>query len=267
MSDLIAAVGIGVLVGAVIGALGAGGGIISVPVLTYLLGQTEHAATNGSLVIVAVTALLTLPGKARTGHVRWRDGVVFASMSCLGAVGGRLVNERIDGRLLFLLFSVLLLGVAAMMARDAIRQRRKENAGGGGGAGVVPEPSGPRAPVLIAGAAVLTGLLTGLFGVGGGFAVVPVLILFMRFTVREAAATSLLVMVIAAGVSILTGAVRGTFEVDWPVVLLFTAGSTLGGMLGGPLSERARPSTLTLLFSLLLFCMGAATLGHTLVAS
>ncbi|MCK7637541.1 sulfite exporter TauE/SafE family protein [Corynebacterium sp. P7202] len=266
MSDLIAAVGIGVLVGVVIGALGAGGGIISVPVLTYLLGQTEHAATNGSLVIVAVTALLTLPRKARTGQVRWRDGVVFASMGCLGAVGGRLVNERIDGRLLFLLFSVLLLGVAAMMSRDAIRQRRRENAGGGG-VGVVPEPSGPRAPVLIAGAAVLTGLLTGLFGVGGGFVVVPVLILFMRFTVREAAATSLLVMVIAAGVSILTGAVRGTFDVNWPVVLLFTAGSTLGGMLGGPLSERARPSTLTLLFSLLLFCMGAATLGHTLVAS
>ncbi|MBN9644017.1 sulfite exporter TauE/SafE family protein [Corynebacterium mendelii] len=278
---------VGIVVGLVIGALGAGGGIIAVPVLTYLLGQTPHDATNGSLVIVAVTALLTLPGKAKMKQIRWKDGLVFGAMSSIGAIAGRMINQQIDGKMLLILFSVLLLGVSGLMMRNALKQRRDEDrrmelyggyeatAAGASGTSAVKTAAAkavpkdpdtePRPLPYVAAAATATGLLTGLFGVGGGFAVVPVLILVMRFTVREATGTSLVVMIIAAVVSILTGVTVGSFHVDWPVVLLFVAGSSLAGHVGGRLSQRARQSTLAIIFACMVLLVGLSTFISTVL--
>ena len=105
-------------------------------------------------------------------------------------------------------------------------------------------------------AATLTGLLTGFFGVGGGFAVVPVLLLVLHCDVREAAGTSLLVMIIAALVS-LAQRTSGGLEVAWA---LFTLGSTAGGLVGGPLSQRLRASTLNALFAALLLAVAVGSL-------
>lgn len=262
--SLLGAAGIGLLVGAVVGALGAGGGIIAVPVLTYLLGQSEHAATNGSLVIVALTAAVALPGKARRDQVRWRDGLVFGAMTTLGAVPGRLINERLDAETLFLAFSALLLTVAATMIGSSFRDLC-----GGGSAGAGPRSPGEtrgtprRSPVLVAGAAAVTGLLTGLFGVGGGFAVVPVLVVAMGFGIRQATGTSLLVMIIASGVSILIGIARESFVLDWSLVLLFAGGSMVGGVLAGRLSQRVPPAVLSATFGVLVGIVGMITLVRT----
>ncbi|MBI8990067.1 TSUP family transporter [Corynebacterium meridianum] len=263
--SLLGAVGVGVLVGTVVGALGAGGGIIAVPVLTYLLGQSEHAATNGSLVIVALTAAAALPGKALRGQVRWRDGLIFGGMTTLGAVPGRFINEFLDAGMLFVSFSVLLLTVSAIMIARSIRGR-----GSDPHAQTASDVMGDlvgvrrRSLLFVTGAATATGLLTGIFGVGGGFAVVPVLTLVMGFGVREATGTSLLVMIIAAGVSVVTGSIRGSFEVDWLVVLLFAGGSMIGGVLAGPLSQRAKASTLSAAFGVLVGIVGIFTLVRTL---
>ncbi|MCX7541569.1 sulfite exporter TauE/SafE family protein [Corynebacterium sp. P5848] len=262
--SLLGAAGIGLFVGAVVGALGAGGGIIAVPVLTYLLGQSEHAATNGSLVIVALTAAVALPGKARRGQVRWRDGLVFGAMTLLGAVPGRFINELLDPETLFLAFSALLLTVSAVMIIRSIRDLPGE-----GSADPDPQSRGGatktavRSLIPVAGAAGVTGLLTGLFGVGGGFAVVPVFVVFMGFGVRQATGTSLLVMIIAAGVSILTGVVRGTFVLDWGLVLLFASGSMVGGVLAGPLSQRVPPAMLSAAFGVLIGVVGIITVVRT----
>ena len=107
--------------------------------------------------------------------------------------------------------------------------------------------------------ATLTGLLTGFFGVGGGFAVVPVLLLVLHCDVREAAGTSLLVMIIAALVSLAQRA-SGGLEVAWGTVALFTLGSTAGGLAGGPLSQRLRASTLNALFAALLLAVAVGSL-------
>ena len=125
MSTVLALV-IGVGVGVVVGALGAGGGILSVPVLVYLLGQSPHEAASGSLVIVLVTALVSLPSRARHHQVRWRDGALFGLLSSAGAWAGSWLNSLVDGQVLMLLFSVLLLVVAALMARRALAERRTE---------------------------------------------------------------------------------------------------------------------------------------------
>lgn len=114
-------------------------------------------------------------------------------------------------------------------------------------------------PLLIL-IATFTGLLTGFFGVGGGFIVVPMLVIALKLPMRRAAGTSLLVMIIAS-VAGLMGRIGTGIEIDWAVTLLFAAGSSIGGMLGGPLSARARPSTLTFAFTALLGVVALATFG------
>lgn len=329
---LLLALGIGTGVGLIVGALGAGGGILSVPVLVYVLGQSPHQAASGSLVIVLVTALVALPSRARHGQVRWRDGALFGLLSAAGAWGGSWLSAQVDGEALMVMFCALLVVVAALMARRALRERRDEGlqrgalggpdaiggtgtdaAGGSGTAdgpgavggpdtdaadrpGTVDGPGGRTTPVPDAPAsgspgqgrgagpdqgagpstpggagqgarrvltvvltATLTGLLTGFFGVGGGFAVVPVLLLVLHCDVREAAGTSLLVMIIAALVSLAQRA-SGGLEVAWGTVALFTLGSTAGGLVGGPLSQRLRASTLNALFAALLLAVAVGSL-------
>lgn len=267
MGSAISAALIGIAVGMVVGALGAGGGILSVPVLTYLLAQPPHDATSESLIIVIVTALVSLPNKAKRGQVRWKEGALFGLLSTAGAVVGRIVNSHLDGDTLFLMFGVLLVAVAVVMYRNASRQRAGEvRAQAGAGAAAVVDPGARRRrglPAVIV-AATLTGMLTGLFGVGGGFAVVPVLMLVLRYSVRDASGTSLLVMIIAALASVGTGVAADTFHVDWAVTLLFTAGSALGGIVGGPLSQKARQSTLTYIFAALLVGVAVFTLVEVL---
>lgn len=307
MELVLLAVAVGVGVGIVVGALGAGGGILAVPVLVFLLGMPVHAATASSLVIVLITALASLPHHALRGNVDWRNGLVFAGVSVLGAVIGSRLSALVPGQTLLTLFGAMLALVAIAMLRRGLRTRHQERAEAAAhgrraqaaaeepvalhddpvldqpGPDVVetadgihhhhgePDlplapavPSSPRLP-LVLGAATLTGFLTGFFGVGGGFVVVPMLVIALGLAMRRASGTSLLVMVIATCAGLL--ARLGTdVQIDWATTLLFAAGSAGGGILGGPLSARARPSTLTLLFAVLLGGVAAVTLVQTLRA-
>ena len=295
------AIAVGVGVGLVVGALGAGGGILAVPVLVFLLAQDPHSATASSLIIVLVTALFSIPHHARNGNVNWREGLVFAGVSVVGAVAGSRLSVLVDPQLLLVLFGSMLVAVAVLMAVRGVRGRRQENleraahgtseadqpllthddpvldapgpdtviaADGththhGKPADHSAGPGSRRLPVVIV-AATLTGFLTGFFGVGGGFIVVPMLVIALGLAMRRASGTSLLVMIVATVVSLL--ARIGTHvTIDWTVTLLFAAGSAVGGMLGGPLSAKARPSTLTLIFATLLGGVAAVTLGATLL--
>lgn len=300
------AVVVGVGVGIVVGALGAGGGILAVPVLVFLLGMPTHAATASSLIIVLITALFSLPHHARHGNVQWKNGLVFAGVSVVGAVVGSRLSALVPGQVLLTLFGVMLVGVALAMLRRALRTRRSERAEAaahGSAAAqeteepvathddpvldqpgpdtvetadgihhfhgepelpLLPAPSPAPKMLVVVAAATLTGFLTGFFGVGGGFIVVPMLVIALGLAMRHASGTSLLVMVIATSTSLL--ARLGTdVQIDWTVTLIFAAGSAVGGILGGPLSAKARPSTLTLLFSMLLGGVAAVTLVQTLL--
>ncbi|MDO5700241.1 MAG: sulfite exporter TauE/SafE family protein [Bowdeniella nasicola] len=271
---------VGLGVGLIVGALGAGGGILSVPILVYLLGQAPHDAAAASLIIVGVTALVALPSHARAGHVKWKDGLVFGALSVVGSVAGGLLSRFVSEPLLMSLFALLLCAVGFAMAQRA-RTTWHDDAEAEDGADtdghanpdaptVSRRPTGsrwrifsrdahhPSGPVLLSVAASLTGFLTGFFGVGGGFAVVPMLVLVLSFGMKQASGTSLLVMVIAslAGLASRYGA---DIHLDWPLIALFTAGSALGGMAGGPLTRSVRPALLTAAFALLLFAVSLAT--------
>lgn len=305
MELVLLAIAVGIGVGIVVGALGAGGGILAVPVLVFLLGMDPHDATASSLVIVLITALASLPHHARKRNVQWRAGLVFAGVSVVGAVLGSRLSALVPADVLLTLFGVMLAAVAVVMLRRGAGARRDEaleaaahgtteaadpppvevhddpvldqpgpdmveTADGlhhhHGEAELPLAPSAAPSPRLgrVIAAASLTGLLTGFFGVGGGFIVVPMLVIALGLAMRSASGTSLLVMIIATITSLLAR-VGTEVHVDWTTTLIFAAGSALGGVIGGPLSTKARPSTLTLLFAALLAGVAVVTLVETLL--
>ena len=251
-------------VGLVMGALGGGGAIITVPVLVYLAQQPPAAAMAGSLIVVSVTASSGLIGHWRAGFVKPAEGVAFAALGSAGAVVGSLLSMQMPGTVLMALFAVLLLVVAVVMAKKYLR----------------PSPAAPRSvPAmferepfrinwaqvgLVAATATGVGLLTGFFGVGGGFAIVPALVIALGFTMQQAVATSLLVIVLNSLVALATR-LTVAIDVDWSLIGWFSVLAAAGAILGGKLGRRLPARTLGLGFAALLGVTSVAILAQSLL--
>ena len=257
---------IGLLIGLSLGALGGGGSILTVPALVYLLGQDPRAATTGSLLIVGVTALAGMAAHHRAGRVRVVQGGVFGVFGIAGAYVGSRLSATVAPAVLLAAFSVLMLVVAAMMV---IRRRTQLRAAIAGEV----EPGEPNGPVLqfrptlacdcprvltVVVTASAVGLLTGFFGVGGGFVVVPALVLALRFTMPVAVGTSLLVIAINSTSALLSRMGHGV-QLDWLLIGTFTLAAILGSLLGGRLAARVRPQRLTAAFIMLLVAVALYT--------
>lgn len=255
---MILAAVIGLAVGVVVGMLGAGGGILSVPILVYILGQEPHQAAAASLVIVALTACVSIIPHARAGRVNWRDGLVFAALSALGAFAGARLSARVAPTLLMVLFGALLSVVAVVMLRNAWKMR-------GEAADAMHREARTTNPLALIAVAALTGVLTGFFGVGGGFVVVPALVLVLHFSPKMATGTSLLVMIIASAFGLL-GRIGSGVELNWAIALAFAAASMCGGLVGARLTTKVKESTLTLCFGVLLAAVALGTMIETLPA-
>jgi uncharacterized membrane protein YfcA len=212
------------------------------------------AATTASLVIVGVASLASLASHARSGGVRWGAGAAFGLVGVAGTWAGAWLAARVRGDHLLLAFGLLLLTVAVAMLRT--------------GASV--EPAATRPPTLgdrsavarIVGVALGVGLLTGLFGVGGGFVVVPALVLLLRMPMSSAVATSLLVVSVNSASALVARLGQGV-HLDWPVVWLFTAGAVAGGLVGAALSRRLPDRSLARAFAVLLVVVAAWTLARS----
>lgn len=291
---LLLAAAIGLTIGLIVGALGAGGGMLFIPVLVYLLHFSPHEAAAASLIIVGLTALVSLIPHALSGNVQWRRGLLFAVFSAAGSIGGSRLNAITPGRYLMLLFALLAAVVAIAMARKGIASRRQyrdrirktmqedageipldtENATGeaassGGESG---ETNQTKQPLPLVNrlfkwvlAALITGFLTGFFGVGGGFAVVPALVILLHLNMRQAAATSLLIMVISCASSLLAR-MGMTLSIDLVVVTVFALTSMVGGALGPILTRRAKEYRLTLGFACLLAGVAIVTLSEQVLS-
>lgn len=230
------AVAAGLLMGVTLGALGAGGAIITVPVLVYALGQDPHEATTSSLVIVGLTAAVGAVGHFRAGRVDWRRGLIFGVIGIAGTAAGSRLAAGVDGSWLLLAFAGLLLVVAALMWRRSAAE---------------PAPGTEARPpswARIVPAALGVGLLTGFFGVGGGFAVVPALVLAAGFEMPMAVGTSLLVIALNSA-SALVGRVAAGISVDWKVIAVFTLAAMAGSLVGPRLVSQVSPRTLTRAFA------------------
>lgn len=249
---MVAAVILGLLIGAALGALGGGGSILAVPVLVYVAGQDPKAATATSLVAVVAAAAVGAVSHARGGKVRWRPALGFIATGVAGSWLGSKLNGRIDGDALLLAFSVLVLVAAHRMLTacptctrvgEQLALSAVDDASESILAADPPQPgavAGTARPgwqamgrVLLAGSVV--GFLTGLFGVGGGFVIVPALTLALGLSMPEAIATSLVVIV---GNGLVALAFRGVDAVEWSIAVPFTATMLVGSLFGSLVAHR-----------------------------
>lgn len=239
---------LGFLIGVSLGALGGGGSILAVPVLVYAAGQDPKAATATSLVLVGTAALVGMGAHYRAGRVRVRTGILFGLAGIGGSIAGSALNRRLDPDALLLGFSVLILVAAWRMVvgcptctrvgeERALEDDQAEHAGSAGV--TVRRHVGLAAVVEILVAGTVVGFLTGLFGVGGGFVIVPALALVLGMSMPEAIGTSLLVIAINSAVALSTR--LGTSTIDWGVAVPFTAAAIIGVLMGKRIADRLDP--------------------------
>jgi uncharacterized membrane protein YfcA len=249
------AVPAGLLIGVLLGALGGGGSILTVPVLVYLLGQEPHAATTGALLIVGITAVAGMIAHWRAGRVRFAPGIAFGVLGAAGSYAGTRLSSSVPPDLLLSLFAGLLLAAAvAMLRRRPGTARRREHAGGS---------TIGRRILKITAAATGVGLLTGFFGVGGGFVIVPALVLVLGFGMPAAVGTSLLVIAIDSAVA-LAARLGGQVSLDWTLLAVFTAAALAGVLAGQRVASRVDPSRLTTGFTVLLIAVAGYSLARSL---
>lgn len=242
----------GGLVGFTLGLFGGGGSILAVPLMVYVVGvPSAHIAIGTSALAVAINAAANLFNHARHGIVKWRCAGMYSVSGIVGAFLGSSLGKAVDGQKLLFLFAVLMVVVGVLM----FRKRGSE----GDASAQCTRESAPK--VLSFGG--LTGALSGFFGIGGGFLIVPGLIASTGMPIINAIGSSL-VAVTAFG---LTTALNYTASgmVDWPLAAIFVVGGVAGGVVGGYFARSlsAKKGTLNVLFAGLIFVVAAYMMWRT----
>jgi uncharacterized protein len=222
----------GAVVGFILGLVGGGGSILAVPLLVYVVGvASPHVAIGTSAIAVSLSALASLVGHARAHNVRWPCALMFAGFGSVGAAVGSTLGKRVDGQQLLSLFGILMLIVAATM----LRQRR------GDGAGFVPlsKDNAPTLGIRLIAYGTGIGVLSGFFGIGGGFLVVPGLIAAADLPLIAAIGSSL-VSVAAFGLTTAANYAVSNL-IDWHIVALFVIGGVVGSLFGTRMAVRLAP--------------------------
>lgn len=249
MNGALLALPFGLGVGLLLGLLGGGGSILAVPVLVYVLGQPVKAATTESLLIVGTAALVGAGAYARSGRVQIRTGLAFGAAGAAGATAGTALNRLVSDRALLLAFALLLLAAAA-----AILRRPDARA-----------PSGSLSLVRVAPAGLATGVLTGFLGVGGGFVIVPALVLLLGLPITLAVGTSLLVIALTSGAALASHLASGS--IDWTIAVAFTGAAIAGALAGRRLSATVSAERLGQLFALLLVAIAVFLVAKNATAA
>ncbi len=246
----------GSLVGFSLGLVGGGGSILAVPLMVYVVGVPEpHVAIGTSAIAVAANAAVNLSNHARGGTVRWSCALTFAAAGIIGAFVGSIFGKMVDGQKLLALFALLMLVIAALM----FKSRSKVG---------LPDVRMTMANMpAVVGLGLATGTLSGFFGIGGGFLIVPALMLATGMSIMNAVSSSL-VAVTAFG---LTTAASYAWSdlVSWPLAALFVAGGVVGGLIGTRsargLSERR--GALNIVFAAIIILVALYMLARNLSLS
>lgn len=218
------AIPFGLGIGASLGLLGGGGSVLAVPILVYVLGQSVHQATTTSLIVVTIGAIAGGVGHAREGRVCWRHAAAFTAAALPGVVGGTILGNAVSGRILIGAFAVIMLAAAAAIwhkAGDAEQARLRD----------APAACPPLRLAQDLAAGMLVGAMTGFFGVGGGFLIVPALAILLRLSMRLAVGTSLAIITTTSIIGLTAHLLAGR-GLDLPLTLTMTA-ACIGGALAG----------------------------------
>jgi uncharacterized membrane protein YfcA len=245
-------IGLGLLIGLALGLLGGGGSILTVPIFVYVLGYDAKQSIAMSLAVVGVTALFGAVGHWRIGNVHTRVALVFGAVAMAGTYLGARLSVFFSGAVQLVLFALVMIVAAYFMLRGSVP-----------GVRAVPKDLQPEkrrsVPILlIAVEGIAVGVLTGLVGVGGGFLIVPVLVLLARIPMKQAVGTSLAIIAMKS----MTGfaGYLGQVEIAWGFMVTFTAVAIVGIMLGTVLVRFVPHKTLRKGFAIFLLLMGAAIL-------
>ena len=243
-----------IFIGVAVGLLGGGGSILTTPLLIFVMGFDPKQAIAASLFVVAVTSGFGLIHHARSGRVRWKTGLIFGAAGMTGAFAGGQIGAHLPGALLLAAFAVMMAATAIAM----LRGRREVQAKAHGGR--------PIFRILLDGFVV--GLVTGLVGAGGGFLVVPALVLLGGLAMPVAVGTSLLVVMMKStagflGYVLVFGGPDGPVSwnpatsFNWSVTLMVTAFAVVGSLLGAVASGKVHPDRLRKGFGWFVLVMAA----------
>jgi hypothetical protein len=209
----------GALVGFSLGLVGGGGSILAVPLMVYVVGVPEpHVAIGTSAIAVAANAAVNLSNHARGGTVMWSCALMFAAAGVAGAFGGSILGKMLDGQRLLALFALVMLLIAMLMLKTRARLGLRDV-----------KMNLTNLPAII-GLGLVTGTMSGFFGIGGGFLIVPALMLATGMSIMNAVSSSL-VAVTAFG---LTTAASYAWSglISWGLAALFIVGGIVGGLVG-----------------------------------
>jgi uncharacterized protein len=250
------ALAFGLVIGALVGLLGGGGSILAVPALVYGVGMPLSAAVPASLVVVGVSSATAVLPRLRGQQVQWRLAAVFGTAGAGAAFAGAAVNRLLEPRF-------VLVGFAAMMVAAGVRLLRERTTAGGdcslpdGGInwrGCLPKAIG---------SGVVVGFLTGLFGVGGGFLIIPALVLLLGLPMTVAVGTSLVIIVINSVAGFAAHA--GDAALDYAVVDGFTVAAIAGSLAAARLASRLPAARLRRYFAYLVFAVAAFVMVQTVI--
>ena len=253
---MLLAIPFGLAIGVVVATVGGGGAILALPVFVYVLDQGVSPASTASLIVVALAASFGAGSQARQGQLCWRLALGFSVPAALGAYLGTLANEEVDPRTLVLAF------VPVMLLAATVTYRRGEEA--------ETDDDGERGecPRAISGRASASGLgvgaLTGFFGVGGGFLIVPALTMLLRLSVRRAIATSLAIITLT-GLAALASHLAAGSDPDWGLTAVLAVSAAVGALLGSSLGRRLEPRRLAQAFGVLVAAVAVFLLVDVLI--
>lgn len=245
IADLLA-VASGALVGFSLGLIGGGGSILATPLLIYAVGLPDpHLAIGTSALVVSVSAFGNLVSHARSGNVSWRSAAVFTGVGLLGALMGSTIGKHFDGDRLLFLFALLMIVVGFLMLRPRKVVEEAQAAANG------------RSNAKIAAVGGGVGILSGFFGIGGGFLIVPGLVFSARLPMIKAIGSSLLAVGSFGLATALNYALSGL--IVWTVAGEYILGALIGGWIGTRLATRLAGyrNVLTRLFSAVIFIVAA----------
>ena len=226
MTEALIALPFGLAIGLIVGGVGGGGAILGLPILVYVLGEGVGPASTASLIVVAVAAAVGAGALAFRGHVCWRLALTFSAPSAAGSLLGAIANSAVSPAVLILTFVPVMLVAAAATWRRAEGAQADEK-------GDCPALSWTR--ILVAGAGV--GAMTGFFGVGGGFLIVPVLTLWLGARFRRAVATSLVILTLTGAAALASHLATGS-GINVPVTIALSSTTAVGALAGTIVGRR-----------------------------
>jgi uncharacterized membrane protein YfcA len=246
-TSFIAAVGSGGLVGFVLGLLGGGGSILATPLLLYVVGVAQpHIAIGTGALAVSVNAFANLASHAMKGTIWWRCALVFAAIGSIGALAGSSLGKATDGSHLLFFFGLVMVGVATLML---LRGQKAAHAAS--------RPVDAKMCLTTTAVALVSGLASGFFGIGGGFLIVPGLMAATGMPMISAIGSSLLAVGAFGLATAFNYAMSGL--VDWVLAAQFIAGGVVGGGAGMLLATRLAvyKNLLNRLFAMLIYVVAA----------